>query len=162
KPREMAAPKSAHAIVGEQANRPNTNTVAGAARRESDKDFERRTTAEGAIPASSNTSAPPTDALLAGVDPKGPLEAITLYDRILTEYTNYEHKDKVLYQKARAYDELGRTEDAIATMEQLIRENPNSPHFDEVQYRRGEYFFTRRRYRDAESAYSAVVNLRTA
>jgi len=163
KPREMAAPKPAQTIAGEQANRPNPNPmVAGAARRESDKDFERRTTAEGAIPASSNASAPPTDGLLAGADPKGPLEAITLYDRILTEYPNYEHRDKVLYQKARAYDELGRTEDAIATMEQLIRENPNSAHYDEVQYRRGEYFFTRRRYRDAESAYSAVVNLRTA
>jgi cellulose synthase operon protein C len=163
KPREMAAPKPAQAIVGEQANRPNPNpVVAGAARRESDKDFERRTTAEGAIPASSNAGAPPTDGLLAGADPKGPLEAITLYDRILTEYPNYEHRDKVLYQKARAYDELGRTEEAIATMEQLIRENPNSQHYDEVQYRRAEYFFTRRRYRDAETAYSAVVNLRTA
>jgi len=163
KPREMAAPKPAHAIVGEQANRPNPNTaVAGAPRRESDKDFERRTTAAGAIPASSNADVPPTDGLLGGADPKGPLEAITLYDRILTEYPNYEHRDKVLYQKARAYDELGRTEDAIATMEQLIRENPNSGHYDEVQYRRGEYFFTRRRYRDAETAYSAVVNLKTA
>ena len=163
KPREMAAPKPAQAIVGEQVNRSNSNTVvASAARRESDKDFERRTTAEGPIPASSNASAPPTDELLAGADPKGPLDAIKLYDRILTEYPNYEHRDKVLYQKARAYDELGRTEDAIATMEQLIRENPNSQHYDEVQYRRGEYFFTRRRYRDAESAYSAVVNLKTA
>src|SRR6059058_5844165 len=47
-------------------------------------------------------------------------------------------------------------------MEQLIRENPHSEHYDEVQYRRGEYFFTRRRYRDAETAYSAVVNLKTA
>ena len=163
KHREMAAPKPAQAIVREQANRSNPNPViAGAGRRESDKDFERRTTAQGAIPANNNASAPPTDGLLAGADPKGPLEAITLYDRILTEYPNYEHRDKVLYQKARAYDELGRTEDAIQTMEQLIRENPNSEHFDEVQYRRGEYFFTRRRYRDAENAYSAVVNLRTA
>ncbi len=32
-------------------------------------------------------------------------------------------------------------------------------HFDEVQFRRGEYFFTRRRYRDAENAYSAIINL---
>ena len=163
KPREMAAPKSAQAAVSEQAKRPNPNAViAGFPRRESDKDFERRTTAAGAIPASSNADLPPTDGLLADADPKGPREAIALYDRILTEYPNYEHRDKVLYQKARAYDELGRTEDAIATMEQLIRENPNSAHFDEVQYRRGEYFFTRRRYRDAESAYTAVVNLKTA
>ncbi|HVH85588.1 MAG TPA: tetratricopeptide repeat protein [Terriglobales bacterium] len=163
KPREMAPPKPAQVVVREQANRSNPNTlVTSAARRESDKDFERRTTAAGAIPTSSNAGATPNDGLLGGADPKGPLEAITLYDRILTEYPNYEHRDKVLYQKARAYDELGRTEDAVATMEQLIRENPHSEHYDEVQYRRGEYFFTRRRYRDAENAYSAVVTLKTA
>src|SRR5262249_9414622 len=62
----------------------------------------------------------------------------------------------------RAYDELGRTEEAIATMERLIRENPHSEHFDEVQFRRGEYFFTRRRYRDAEAAYSGIISLGTA
>src|SRR5690349_9560163 len=162
KKRQMAAPKSAPAIVSEQTNRSNPNSiVASTARRESDKDFERRTTAAAAIPTNSNAGAPPNDALLGNADPKGPLEAIHLYDQILTEYPNYEHRDKVLYQKARAYDELGRTEDAIATMEQLIRENPHSEHYDEVQYRRGEYFFTRRRYRDAENAYTAVVNLKT-
>src|SRR5438067_9311840 len=90
KPREMAAPKPAQALVSEQTNRRNPDAVvAGAGRRESDKDFERRTTTEGATLASSNASAPPTDALLAGADPKGPLEAIVLYDRILTEYPNY-------------------------------------------------------------------------
>src|SRR5689334_20007493 len=163
KGREMAAPKPAQPVVADRANRPNANAVAaGAPRRESDKDFERRATAAGPIPANNNASALPTDGVLADADPKGPREAIALYDRILTEYPNYENRDKVLYQKARAYDELGRTEDAIATMEQLIRENPHSEHYDEVQYRRGEYFFTRRRYRDAENAYTAVVNLRTS
>ena len=95
-------------------------------------------------------------------DPAGPLEAIALYDRLLTEYPSYEHNDKVLYQKARAYDELGRTEEAMETMERLIRANPHSEHFDEVQFRRGEYFFTRRRFRDAESAYSAIISLGAA
>src|SRR5678809_1779482 len=63
---------------------------------------------------------------------------------------------------ARAYDELGRTEEAIDTMERLIRANPNSDHLDEVQFRRGEYFFTRRRFRDAETAYSGIISLGTA
>lgn len=163
KHRKMAAPKSAPAIASDQTNRPNSNAVvASASRKESDKDFERRTTAAATIPTNNSAGVAPNDALLGNADPKGPLEAIHLYDRILTEYPNYEHRDKVLYQKARAYDELGRTEDAIATMEQLIRENPHSEHYDEVQYRRGEYFFTRRRYRDAENAYTAVVNLKTA
>ena len=62
-------------------------------------------------------------------------------DRLLTEYPQYEHSDQVLYQKSRAYDELGRTEEAMATMEQLIRVSPHSEHLDEVQFRRGEYFF---------------------
>jgi tetratricopeptide (TPR) repeat protein len=77
----------------------------------------------------------------------------------LAEYPNYKDSDQILYQKARAFDELGRTEDAIATMERLVRANPQSSHVDEVQYRRGEYFFMRRRFRDAESAYGAVIAL---
>ena len=68
----------------------------------------------------------------------------------------------MLYQKARAYDELGRTEEAMETMERLIAANPHSEHYDEVQFRRAEYFFTRRKFRDAESAYSAIISLGAA
>jgi len=87
----------------------------------------------------------------------GPLEAIELYDRILATYPNYPHNDQVLYQKARAYDELGRTEDAITVMERLIAEYPHSRRIDEVQFRRAEHFFMRKRYLDAEEAYSAIT-----
>ena len=162
KPREMAAPQTAQALAGAQATNANsmvTVTDATAKLRESNQDFERRTTAEDANLTSGNVDTLPKDAVSAGADLKGPLDAIALYDRLLTEYPNYQHRDQVLYQKARAYDELGRTEEAIATMEQLIRENPNSEHCDEVQFRRGEYFFTRRRYRDAENAYAAAVSM---
>jgi len=145
KPREMAAPEPA----AERAARPAA-AAAKAGTPESEQDFEQRTTAQSEMPA----SAAPADA-----DTTGPLEAITLYDRLLTEYPNYEHSDQVLYQKARAYDELGRTEEAIETMERMIRANPHSAHLDEVQFRRGEYFYTRRRFRDAEAAYSAIIDL---
>ncbi|MBD3868284.1 MAG: tetratricopeptide repeat protein [Acidobacteria bacterium] len=117
---------------------------------ESDQEFEQRTTAETAVPASP-----------AGVetDPADALEAIALYDKLLTEYPSYENSDQVLYQKARAYDEIGRSEEAMETMELLIQANPHSGHYDEVQFRRGEFLFTRRQYRDAESAYAAIFNL---
>src|SRR5262249_39501240 len=72
---------------------------------------------------------------------------------------SYKNSDQVLYQMARAYDELGRTDEAMETMERLIRANPNSGHYDEVQFRRGEDFFTRRKYRDAETSYSAIIDL---
>jgi tetratricopeptide (TPR) repeat protein len=161
KPKEMAAPEPGKAIA--EAANVTTNPLAGPGGngvRESDQEFEKRATAESAIPAAGNTGA--ANVVPAGVDAQGPLEAITLYDKLLTEYPNYEHKDQVLYQKARAYDELGRTEEAMATMDRLIRDNPQSVHADEVQFRRGEYFFTRRKYRDAEAAYSSIISLGTA
>jgi tetratricopeptide (TPR) repeat protein len=146
RPRELDAPEPAQPLASVPAA-----AIAGGFR-ESDQDFELRATAESTIAAGGNAVA----------DSQGPLEAIALYEKLLTEYPNYEHTDKVLYQMARAYDELGRTEEAIDTMERLIRANPNSEHFDEVQFRRGEYFFTRRRYRDAENAYSGIISRGTA
>src|SRR5262249_369248 len=109
-----------------------------------------------------NTDASPTDAVRAGADRDGPLEAIALYNRLLTEYPSYKNSDQVLYQMARAYDELGRTDEAIDTMKRLIRANPHSSHVDDAQFSRGEYFCTRRRFRDAESAYSGIVKLGAA
>ena len=87
----------------------------------------------------------------------GPLEAIKLYDRLLEKYPSHEHNDQVLYQKARAYDELGRTVEAMKVMEQLIAAYPRSKYLDEVHFRRAEHFFTRKKYRDAEGSYEAII-----
>ena len=160
KPKPMPAPESAKAPASKPARTPNkAAAVAGAGHGESDQEFERRTTAENRIPASGDTGASPTDAPGADAAPKGPLEAIALYKKLLAEYPSYKDSDQVLYQMARAYDELGRTDEAMETMERAIRANPNSVHVDEVQFRRGEYFFTRRKFRDAENAYSAITNM---
>ncbi|MBW2419975.1 MAG: tetratricopeptide repeat protein [Deltaproteobacteria bacterium] len=89
----------------------------------------------------------------------GPLEAIELYDGILAAYPNYEHNDRVLYQKARALDELGRNDEAILVTEELAARFPHSRYLGEVQFRRAEYFFTRKRFLDAEEAYTAVTEM---
>ena len=152
RPREMAAPQPAPPLANAQPGGSDTAaTAAVGGLRESDQDFERRTTAESEIPAAGN----------AGLAPEAPLEAIALYNRLLTEYPSYKDSDQVLYQMARAYDELGRTDEAMETMERLIGANPHSEHFDEVQFRRGEYLFTRKKYRDAENSYSAIIALGT-
>ncbi len=87
----------------------------------------------------------------------GPLEAIALYDRLLKNYPDYVYNDWVLYQKARAYDEIGRTEEAIAVVDQLIATYPASEYIDEAQFRRAEYFFVRKKFLDAEESYGAIV-----
>jgi TolA-binding protein len=89
----------------------------------------------------------------------GPLEAIQLYDRLLEKYPSHAHNDQVLYQKARAYDELGRTVEAMKVMEQLIAAYPRSKYLDEVHFRRAEHFFTRKKYRDAEGSYEAIITM---
>jgi hypothetical protein len=75
---------------------------------ESDREFEQRTTAERRMRPEDRTPTPP----IVGVDadPDGPLEAIAIYTRLLEKYPGYKDSDQVLYQMARAYDELGRAE----------------------------------------------------
>jgi len=89
----------------------------------------------------------------------GALEAVELYKKLLNDYPTYERNDQVLYQMSRAYEELGRVEDAMQVMNRLVREYPKSRYIDEVQFRRAEYFFTRRHYLDAEEAYTSIVTM---
>ncbi len=60
---------------------------------------------------------------------------------------------------SRAYEELGRIDEAMQVMNRLVHDFPRSRYLDEVQFRRAEYFFTRRRYLDAEEAYTAIVDI---
>jgi tetratricopeptide (TPR) repeat protein len=160
KPLEMAAPEPFREAESEQVAATDPPRVVDlAALWESDEDFEKRATASNGLLPFDGAGATLPGAPFAEADPAGPLEAIALYDRLLAEYPSYQHSDQVLYQKARAFGELGRVDEAMETMEQLIQVSPNSEHYDEVQFRRGEYFFTRRRYRDAENAYSAIIKM---
>ncbi|HKJ05168.1 MAG TPA: tetratricopeptide repeat protein, partial [Geopsychrobacteraceae bacterium] len=89
----------------------------------------------------------------------GAVEAVELYRKLLSEYPHYAHNDQVLYQLSRAYEELGRIEEAMKVMNRLVKEYPDSRYLDEVQFRRAEYFFTHRRFMDAEDAYESIVNI---
>jgi tetratricopeptide (TPR) repeat protein len=135
---------------------PKAPSQALTAEQETDADFERRTTARHdalvghAIDPTNLPEGAPTDL-------SGPRQAIATYKKILTDYPWYERNDQVLYQMARAYEELADPDEAMHVVDRLIAEYPNSKYLDEVYFRRGEYFFVRRKYLDAENAYKAVV-----
>ena len=74
--------------------------------------------------------------MTADPEQAGSEEAIKLYDDLLAKYPSYSFRDQVLYQKARALDELGRTEEAMETMERLVSTRAYSDHYEEVQFRR--------------------------
>jgi outer membrane protein assembly factor BamD (BamD/ComL family) len=122
---------------------------------ESDADFERRATQQQEVAAAQAQALDLPGA--EGLSQSGPLEAIAIYKKLLAEYPNYERADQVIYQMARAYDELGQTEEAMESMQRLVDQYGYSKYSDEVQFRRAEYFFTRSKYRDAEKAYQAIT-----
>jgi tetratricopeptide (TPR) repeat protein len=129
---------------------------------ESEHEFEQRATQR------QDLLSPTTgfNALLPGGEsetvPAGPREAIETYRKILEAYPNYERNDKVLYQLSRAYDEIGEPDEAMAVMDRLVAEYPYSKYVDEVHFRRGEYFFVRKSYLDAEEAYESIVGMGTS
>ena len=151
---EMAAPEPAKLPAEEKGARTDPKAKRSEKPSESDQAFEKRAAGEiAALPKSAPAAALPGQPEAPG----GPLEAIRLYDEILAKYPNYPHNDQVLYQKARALDELGRVDEAVVVIDQLIAQFPVSRHLDEVQFRRGEYFFVRKKFLEAEKAYGAIT-----
>jgi tetratricopeptide (TPR) repeat protein len=130
---------------------------------ESQQDFERRATERDALLLATSSSLDSPINIETGESvPTGPREAIRTYQEILRTYPNYERNDQVLYQMSRAYDEVGQPDDAMDVMNRLVAEYPHSKYTDEVQFRRGEYFFVRKSFLDAEEAYASIVGTGTA
>ena len=134
-----------------------TSRATTASQSESERDFEKRATVSPEIKGTARAAESPLPAG-ADLEKAGPREAIELYKSLLAKYPLYDRKDQVLYHMSRAYEELGDIEPAMTVMNRLVKEHPDSKYFDEVQFRRGEYFFTRRKFLDAEDAYKAIVD----
>ncbi len=86
-----------------------------------------------------------------------PEAAIRLYRDLLATYPRQAGNDRVLYQLARAYDDSGRMEEALDTLQRLVEEYPDSPYVAEAHFRRAEMLFLRRDYLLAGRAYEAVL-----
>ena len=156
----LAAPVPAAKIDTRAASKKRREAIQPAAVLESERALEQRAMAQQ--PGVPQESVPALDVPAGAggdLEKAGPREAIQLYDALLEKYPHYANRDQVLYQKARAYDELGRTAEAMKVMEQLIAANPGSRYIDEVQFRRAEHFFAHKKFRDAETAYAAIVTI---
>ena len=150
-PKRAGAPKAVRDTLLDAPAGPAAPTA-----HESDADFERRTTQQQTIASAQSQAVDLPGAENAARS--GPLEAIAIYKKLLAEYPNYERADQVIYQMARAYDELGQTEEAMEAMQRLVDQYGYSKYSDEVQFRRAEFYFTRSKYRDAEKAYQAITS----
>ena len=134
--------------------------VIAASGAESEKEFEKRITkGEKLAPKNDKAIVAPTAEAAADLENANARQAVNLYKKLLVKYPLYERNDQVLYQLSRAYEELGEVEKAMDVMNRFIKAYPNSRYMDEVQFRRAEYFFTRKKFLDAEDAYKSIVTM---
>jgi len=90
--------------------------------------------------------------------PVGQAAAIALYLELLDKFPRRAGNDRVLYQLAKAYEENGEPDKALATLDRLIEAYPATAYRNEVQFRRAEMLFVRRRYEEAARAYEDVLS----
>lgn len=85
---------------------------------------------------------------------------ITLLNDTLNKFPDAAGNDHLLYQLAKAYDQVGEAEKAVAALEQMVQRYPDTLYFVEAKFRIGENAFVKGHYLDAEMAYSDVIDAR--
>lgn len=160
--RQLAAPSRTDAPVGTvPPAAPSSSDSIASLGGESDRAFEERVSAGVDIASDSSPLAVPggdSESMLAA----NAREAIALYQGLLAKYPLYDRNDQVMYQLSRAYEETGEIGKAVDVLRQMVAKYPNSRHLDEAYFRLGEYYFTRKKYLDAEESYGKVIGIGVA
>lgn len=84
-------------------------------------------------------------------------KAIKAYMEILTRFPQLENNDQIYYQLAKAYDMGAQGDNSLNALTQLVNKYPESTYYVEAQFRRGDYLFSKGRYREAQVAYEAAI-----
>jgi outer membrane protein assembly factor BamD (BamD/ComL family) len=98
------------------------------------------------------------ESLLQGTLPPGESRAAQLYAELLQRFPDNAQNDNALYQMAHAHEQSGAVEPSMAALSSYASSYSNGDKYDEAQFRRGEYLFVRGDYRQAETAYQAVLD----
>jgi TolA-binding protein len=90
-------------------------------------------------------------------------KSIALYQRIISQFPEYEHNHAVYYMLAWALNEQKEEEQAEATFRELTEKFPKSPYVPEAWMRIGEYYFNNAsesaaNLQEAISAYQKAAN----
>lgn len=82
---------------------------------------------------------------------------IELLNTTLQDFPDAQGNDHVMYQLAKAYDQVAESDQAVATLEKMVNRYPETPYFMEARFRMAEHAFINGRYFDAEDAYTDVI-----
>lgn len=85
-------------------------------------------------------------------------KAIDLYDKILKDFPDYAHRDKVLFFMAHEYRELGRFDKMLSCYTTITTRYPKSPYRLESYLLIGDYHFDNMDLSRAEKAYRTILD----
>lgn len=92
-------------------------------------------------------------------DPAVIKQSIATYQQLLASRPGSPDNDRVLYQLARGYQNLGDTDQAIATLRKLVADYPKSNLIGDARFRAAELLYNLGRYAEAEADYEFVLAL---
>jgi TolA-binding protein len=95
----------------------------------------------------------------AGDSEKSIRSSIKLYNQLLYDHPEDKNNDRIFYQLARAYQNVGEVDAAIDSLERLNKRLPDSELSGDAHFRRAELLFSRKRYAEAETEYKLVMDL---
>ncbi|WP_420465053.1 tetratricopeptide repeat protein [Panacagrimonas sp.] len=84
-------------------------------------------------------------------------EAIDTYQALLKDRPQDAKNDRVLYQLARAQQNSGDSDAAIATLQRLTTDFPDSPLSGDGHFRRADLLYRLDRYAESEAEYATVM-----
>ncbi|HUS24294.1 MAG TPA: tetratricopeptide repeat protein [Candidatus Binatia bacterium] len=87
-------------------------------------------------------------------------ESVALYTTLLREQPDAPGNDRVLYQLARAYQNLGETAKAEEALQRMLKQYPRSEYADDARFRRAELLFKLAQYDDAAAEYRRLLEVK--
>jgi tetratricopeptide (TPR) repeat protein len=85
-------------------------------------------------------------------------QAIRLYEELLRDRPQDPDNDRVMYQLARARQNLGQTDKALELLQRLTKELPDSPLAGDAHFRQADLLYRLDRYAEAETEYGKVMD----
>lgn len=85
-------------------------------------------------------------------------QAIDDYEFLLREHPNRVDNDALLYQLARAYQQLGQRSQAIRVLDTLVERYPRSPYYLEGEFRLAQLLYQVADYEQSIQAYQRVID----
>jgi cellulose synthase operon protein C len=84
-------------------------------------------------------------------------QAVRTYERLLRERPQDPKNDRVLYQLARAQQNLGKSDEAVATLDKLTKKFPDSALGGDGHFRRADLLYRLDRFAEAETEFATVM-----